>query len=107
MKNKLYDTVFDLLKRKPELRNSDKLLIWDVLKMQRLINAKSDALFGTYEFITKDAFMNSKVNFETIRRTRQKIQEDHPELAPSITVKNYRNGRQLKGKYFVYHESLL
>lgn len=67
---KTYDLVKKLLTEYPELRNSDKKLIWKVWEVQGV--AKT--------YITKQDFMEKAELSETIRRARQLVMEEHPEL---------------------------
>lgn len=99
---KLYDKVRKLLTDNPKLRDSDRELIWEVWKGESKVKMFDDKMFGRRECITKEWFMLSE-NTETIRRTRQKVQEDHPELGASKNVMRLRDEKQKMGQYFVYH----
>lgn len=98
-KMKLYDVVRKMLTDNPRLRDDDKELIWEYMKLTHNVSTKDGV-----EFITKVNFLDKSVNFESLRRVRQKIQEDHPELEASSNVKRARETKQKDGKYFVYHE---
>lgn len=89
---KLYDLIKGLLDDNELYRNSDRELIWRVLELE------GTAVNGV---ITKDKFMHSK-STETIRRTRQKVQENHPELQPNSFTKNLRNNIQKQKGTHVY-----
>ena len=91
---RLYTKVKHLLVEFPELRNSDKMLIWKVWL---------DGGFVKYENITLEAFMNAP-SVETIRRTRQKVQEEYPELQASEGVRRFRKTKQTTKSTFVYRE---
>jgi hypothetical protein len=87
---KIYDLVKKILEDNEQARNSDKLLIWEVYKSIGIV--KEVEWFGNREAIIKENFLSGKLpSFETIRRSRQKIQELHPELqATSSSVRARR-----------------
>jgi len=94
---KIYDLVKNLLTDNPDLRDSDKKLIWRVWYEMGLVD--------NYRFITKDNFMKAP-STETIRRCRQKIQETHPELQSSKWIKAQREKiAEQKGTY-IYREEV-
>ena len=83
------DIVKQILQRYPEARNSDNVLYLQVCtfigKGKGLdINAMS---MPHFLLNLKDYGMPQ---FESVRRTRQKIQAVHPELAASSNVEGYR-----------------
>jgi len=77
---KIYDLTKSILEKYPSTRSDDKKLIWVVLGELGYIHNS---------VIAKEDFLNSP-SFESIRRSRQKIQELHPELAPNDFVKKAR-----------------
>ncbi len=91
---KLYDKVKTLLEMYPKLRNSDMELFWDICERKQLTREG---------FISKSNFMNAPA-FESISRARRKVQENHPELAASESVKIGRDIKESKKGYFPYHE---
>lgn len=68
-----YNKVKKLLQDNPELRNSDKKLIWTF----------------TGGFTDYNVFMNS-VPFESITRARRAVQKSHPELQATKQVQEAR-----------------
>lgn len=92
---KLYDTVLKLLEDYEQLRNSDKKLIWCVWYKQGLSNTS----------ITKEDFLRAKSS-ESITRARRKVQELHPELQATSTVKMRRAEIERQKGTFVYREQL-
>ena len=75
-----------ILTEKPNTRNSDNDLIVEVLNFIEPGITKEP-----FETVIKQCHMNGKFpTFETIRRTRQKIQETYPELAPTEEVEGLR-----------------
>lgn len=94
---KLYTIVEKLLRNKPELRNSDKALMWEVWNLQGLIYTNS---------INQCSFMNKAALPENIRRTRQKIQEHYPELRSSESVLVEKKQKQNQKGTFVYREKV-
>ena len=94
---KLYDKVKDLMTQNPKLRDSDRLLIWNVWETEGFV--KNDS-------ITKEDFLNAP-HMESIRRVRQKIQEEHPELQSSPEVLEAKKKKEKKKGNFVYQEELV
>lgn len=98
---KVYNTVKRLLIEQPELRDSDKALAWEVWKKQGVIfTAPSGA-----QIMTFDSFKKAK-STETIRRTRQKIQETIPALRASQPVQEQKNNKQNQKGTFIFRETL-
>jgi hypothetical protein len=91
---KLYDSVKDLLMKYPKLRDSDRLLIWNVWGMGGYVKQGA---------ITKEDFLRAP-HTESIRRVRQKIQEQHPELQSSEEVRFAKKEKEKKKGNFVYQE---
>lgn len=97
--SKLYDRIKFLLSSSSEYRNSDRKLIWRIWKDEFLTFSP----YGQEEYITFDSFMKA-TSPETCRRTRQKVQSDHPELQSDKQILEAKNRiRKTKGM-FVYHE---
>lgn len=98
---KVYDTVKRLLIEQPKLRDSDKALAWEVWKKQGVIfTAPSGA-----QIMTFDSFKKAK-STETIRRTRQKIQETIPTLRSSQPVQAYKKDIENQKGTHVFRETL-
>lgn len=102
---KIYDLVKKVLEQDEQARNSDRECIWQVYK--RIGVVKDVEWFGSREAILKEHFLSGKMpSFETIRRSRQKIQELNPELqATSQKVRVRRKQKQDTKGTFVYRES--
>lgn len=98
MKN-LYDRVKDLLVKYPELRNSDKKLLWAVWSVSGITKTTK----GGIKFITKESFYSAPSS-ESITRARRKVQENHPELESTAQVKSYKDKKQATKGMFAYHE---
>jgi len=92
---KLYDKIKRLLENDPRLRDSDKLLIWRILELQGLTD---------YNSISKENFLRG-INFESVRRARQLVQEDNPSLASSKNVQAIKDKKQKSLGTFVYRET--
>lgn len=91
---KLYDCVKDLLMKYPKLRDSDRLLIWNVYGIGGYIKN------GT---ISREDFLRAP-HTESIRRVRQKIQEQHPQLQSSLAVHQAKKEKEKQKGNFVYQE---
>lgn len=71
--NTIHNTVLRILEQKPETRADDWLLILEVWKEYVITDISVECLFKHHiEF--------GVPSFESIRRTRQKIQADNPHL---------------------------
>jgi hypothetical protein len=104
---KTYDLILKLLKTKPQTRNSDKLLFTEVLRYLGAI--KTVTWFGQdREAVMVESLLSGNLpSFETIRRTRQKLQETKPELgATSNKVIEARHQKQSSKGTFIYREQL-
>ena len=80
------------------MRDSDKKLQWYLWQTQGFI--RNDIL--TYEDFMKIGILST----ETIRRTRQKVQEDHPELQSSPGVRSMKEKKRKTKGTFVYREPI-
>ena len=84
--------VFELLRDNPDLRNSDKKLIWAYWdKVDDII--RGVGIHGLNSYIFKGDFLINATHPETIRRTAQKIREEYPELCGEYFI---RRGRKVK-----------
>ena len=101
MKFKLYDLIKNLLTDYPELRDSDKKLIWEVWSKLDFINDDDGSYDG--ELITYQNFVDAP-STETIRRCRQKIQELNPELRGSQKIRKAREEKAKEKGTFIYRE---
>lgn len=94
--NKLYDVVKDLLTANKELRDNDKKLMWAVWRIEGVILNDTITLVGFLKATSP----------ESIRRTRQKIQEKFPTLDASPQVKVERQKIEEEKGTFVYREKV-
>lgn len=101
---KIYDLVKKILEQNNQARNSDKECIWQVYRKLGIV--KEVEWFGSREAIIKENFLAKNVpSSETIRRSRQKIQELYPELqATSSQVRKRRQQKQDTKGTFIYRE---
>lgn len=96
---KIYDLVYKLLVNEPELRNSDKKLMWQVWKTMGFVVA------GEIEYVPYNYFMSKKIpHFESIRRSRQKVQELNPELGPVKSVAKARKEKEKQKGTWIFRE---
>ena len=92
---KVYDLVKQILEDHPQTRNSDKALHFTVWNKLGLIKNRA---------ITYEDYKEAP-STETIRRSRQKIQELYPELGPtSDKIKRARRKKQETKGTFIYRE---
>lgn len=102
--SKLYDVVFDLLTTYPDMRNSDKKLIWAVYWKKQLVQIpEGETLRGMSRMLYMN-FLQGPA-FESITRARRKVQELHPQLASTGIVKEKRHQKELTKGTFVYRET--
>lgn len=93
----VYDLVYLCLKEHKQARNSDKFLYFFLLSKQGLVKNKT---------LTWENFKKAP-SFETVRRSRQKVQEEHPELGPtSDRVKQLRGRKEDTKGTFIYREEV-
>lgn len=93
---KLYDHIHNLLSEHAELRDSDKKLAWVIWQKQGVV------VDGR---MSQEGFMRAE-HFETIRRTRQKVQEDHEELKSNPLVQAFKDEKQETKGMFVYRHDI-
>lgn len=94
---KLYDKIKLLLHQEPALRDSDKLLQWRIWAQQGYV------MNGAISF---ECFMNHHlINTETVRRTRQKVQENFPELRSSTRIQKFKDAKRRTKGTFPYRET--
>lgn len=79
------DLVKDILRKYPEARNSDDFLYFKVCEK---INAVYTVLPFWKVVLNRKEF--GFPAFESVRRTRQKLQAEYPELSGNDTVEGYR-----------------
>lgn len=103
---KIYDIVKKILENIPEARNSDKLLVTEVLRYGGYI--KNVEYFGDKEAVLlSDIIRGSIPSFETITRGRRKVQELYPALqstSPTVRLRRQQK-RETKGT-FVFREEM-
>jgi uncharacterized pyridoxal phosphate-containing UPF0001 family protein len=95
---KVYDQVKDLLTQYPELRDSDKKLLWIVWHKLGLLQ-RTEAT----NFITYPNYMKAPSS-ESITRARRKVQELHPELGASVAVAQERQEKAEQKGTFIFRE---
>lgn len=78
-----------LLETKPECRNSDTVLYKEVLQVVEFATG-ADILSLSVEHFLDCIKLYGCPNFETVRRARQKAQEQHPELRAAQAVETVR-----------------
>lgn len=110
MKTRLYDRIKQLLESNPELRNSDKRLMWRIWTDEGLTRSNvSLENEGTY-FYDRSIFFNDflvATSPESIRRARQLVVHAHPELGPtSEKIKRVRRTKELTKGTFGYRETI-
>lgn len=84
------DIVKKLLIDKPECRNSDNILYYNVLKYVGQKNGVDIEKMSIPTFLLRMKDYGFP-GFETVRRSRQKMQADFPELSATDEVEGYRN----------------
>lgn len=84
------DKVNRILIEYPEARNSDNILYLLVCESVAGVDPHSMSFAYVMNNLTKLGLPQ----FETIRRTRQKIQHDNPDLKANKVVQKYRDERE-------------
>lgn len=85
--------VKSILQNDIQARNSDSLLYLQVLNMQAEEKGIDLNIISVADFLLNINELGL-ANFETVRRTRQKVQQHYPHLAGSKAVKKARSERQ-------------
>lgn len=87
--------VEELLTKKPQTRNNDDLLIYEYLK----------SMFGEHMPSVRDVLLHKKElgipSFESITRSRRKLQEDNIELRATEEVQDIRYEKQAEVIHYV------
>lgn len=98
---KVYDKVVQILTDHPVTRNSDKALMWRYWLIEGFITYKGkdmrDSSIDWWEF----AQVTSP---ESIRRSRQKAQQLHPELRATNPIQQKRRKRAAEKGTFIFRE---
>lgn len=85
----IHEVVLDIMKSNPKTRNSDNYLFYEVYAVigkRKGINIEEMSVPRFFLHLSEYGFPST----ETIRRTRQKIQSQYPELAGNSTVEGQR-----------------
>ena len=89
------DRVKALLEKHPHLRDSDNKLIATVWKYDVIKMDLSHYRISGYDFLVLYA-ENKLTNAETIRRVRQKIQEENPDLRGTVNEARQEQGESVR-----------
>ena len=89
------DRVKALLVKHPHLRDSDNRLIATIWKFD-IIHMKLDMAFMTAMDVLILYSQEKLTNAETIRRVRQKIQEENPELRGTVNEARKEQGESVR-----------
>ncbi len=84
-----HNVVMTVLQEQPRTRNNDNLLYYTVCKIIGLKNGVNIDSMSMPTFFLRMKEYNIP-GFETVRRSRQKIQAEHPELAAESNVESGR-----------------
>ncbi len=87
--NSLTDLVRIILENQPQTRNSDGLLWLEVLEHQASEKGIDLRMFSVTSFLPRIGELGFSP-FESVRRTRQKLQATYPHLAATDSVKAFR-----------------
>ena len=106
LKLKTYDRVLQILNKDEKARNSDKYLIWEFwVEEGWATNFSEDGDMASDGYMNQRAFM-SATSPESIRRCRQKIQETHPELAPTSQTALFRRNKEKSRGTYIFREQI-
>ena len=89
----LYEKIKSILTEDKKYRNDDKELIWRLWEDEGTV---------VNNMLTKSQFLNGMC-VETMRRTRQKVQENHKELQADVSVQQKREEKEKLGGHFVWN----
>lgn len=93
---RIYDLVKQILEENPDTRNSDKKLIWKVWEVLDLTGL---------DVIIYDNFMKAPSS-ESITRARRKIQELHPSLQATESVRRQRQQIEDQRGTYIFREEI-
>jgi len=88
------DRVKALLEKHPHLRDNDNRLIATVWKFD-MLNKNLSRNTTALDFLNLYA-QNKLTNAETIRRVRQKIQEENPDLRGTVNEARQKEGEEVR-----------
>lgn len=94
---KTYNLIKNILIKYKETRNCDKTLQWKIWERQGVVKNG---------FISEFDYIKKAKHFETIRRTRQKIQERHPELRANFDTEEYREAKQATQGTWIFRDNI-
>ena len=89
------DRVKALLEKHPHLRDSDNKLIatiWKYDLLQQCLPIENITAYNFLELYSKEKLTNA----ETIRRVRQKIQEENPDLRGTVNELRQKEGEEVR-----------
>ena len=89
------DRVKALLVKHPHLRDDDNKLIATIWKFQLIKMDLDPNTTPTYNFFSLYS-QRKLINAETIRRVRQKIQEENPELKGTVNEARQEQGEEVR-----------
>ncbi len=89
------DRVKALLVKHPHLRNSDNKLIATIWKYDLLNMGHKPDFLAARQFLSLYA-QEQLTNAETIRRVRQKLQEENPELRGTVNEARQKEGEEVR-----------
>lgn len=94
-----------ILETEPQTRSNDGFLYLKVLRVAA--DRKGISVDGmTVENFLLNRHEIGLPGFETVRRTRQKVQQEHPELAASERVKAFRTANEAEFRAFALGDDL-
>lgn len=96
--------VRNILEEHKQTRNSDSLLYLKVLEHYSYAHGIELRMLSVPMFLTEMSSMGFP-GFETVRRSRQKIQQHHPELCPCEAVECARMEREQEYRSFARGEA--
>ena len=98
---KTKNLVHKILIEEPRTRNSDDLLYLSVIRHISAINGVSLEDLRVVDFLSDKQVKQQFPPFETVRRTRQKVQEKHPSLQATEGVRAIRALKEIEMREFV------
>ena len=101
--NNLTELVHIILDHYPQTRNSDGLLWLKVLESQAYDKGIDLRMLSVPYFLPRITEMGFSP-FESVRRTRQKLQATYPHLAAEETVQNFRSQNETEYRAFARSE---
>lgn len=102
----IYDIVVETLTQKPDTRDSDKKLIWEIYKSLGHVRPMTPRIIRPVFYVLKHEDFLVGPSFESITRARRKAQELNPALRAVNQVTTGRASKATTKGNFIFTEEV-